>query len=191
MLVCFFSDTLYDLHYNKSHNVEHRFKKNTREKAISPFLHVYFVSACWHTQQTAWQKWLGQSCHDPLCSKLSHCWQLSEVMQPHLWRAKQTCLFIKAKGKMKGQRELEWPVWRERFKVKENSSGLYGDKGKIMSTENSPWEGIMESSIRLPYCCFWLSHTSPCARMKCLEFLIMTRAHLQHPLKPNLNNIPS
>ena len=38
---------------------------------------------------------------DPLCSKQSRGWQLSEVMQP------APRLFIKAKGKMKGHGELE------------------------------------------------------------------------------------
>lgn len=91
---------------------------------------------------------------------------------------------------MKGQGELEWPVWRGRFKVKANSSGLYGDKGKIMSTENSPWEGITESWIRLPHCCFWLLLTAPCARMIGPRVSMMTRAHSERPAQPNLDNVP-
>lgn len=99
----------------------------------------------------------------------SHWWQLSKMMQMHLSREIQGCLFIKSRVKMKGQRELKWPVQRGGFKVKAKSSALYGDRSKIMSTEHSPWERITESSISLPYCCFWLRLT--CARMKCLRFL--------------------
>lgn len=146
-----------------------REKNNRSRNSVSQFCIHFWV--CWHSQHTACQEWLEQRCLDPLCSEQSHCWQLSEVMQPRPWRETQTRLFIKANGKMKGQGELEWPVWRGRFKVKANSSGLYGDKGKIMSTENSPWEGIWESSIRLPRRCSWLSLTAPCARMIGLGFL--------------------
>lgn len=79
-------------------------------------------------------------------------------MQMHLSREIQGCLFVKAGVKMKGQRELKWPVQRGGFKVKAKSSALYGDRSKIMSTENSPWERITESSISLPYCCSdWLA----------------------------------
>lgn len=91
---------------------------------------------------------------------------------------------------MKGQRELEWPVWRARFKVKAKSSGLYGDKGKIMSSENGPWEGITESSIRRPYCCFWLSLTLGLCQDKMSWVLVLTGAQLECLVKPNLCNIP-
>lgn len=53
-------------------------------------------------------------------------------------------MFVRAKGKMKGRRELQRPVWSGRLKVKANSSGLYGDKGEIMSTEDGPRDGITE-----------------------------------------------
>lgn len=99
----------------------------------------------------------------------SRRWRLSEMMQMHLSREMQGCLFIKARVKMKGQRELKRPVQRGGFKVRAKSSALYGDRSKIMSTESSPWERITGSSISLPYCCFWLRRT--CARMKCLKFL--------------------
>lgn len=62
-------------------------------------------------------------------------------MQPRLQRETQAGLFIKAKGKMKGRRELQRPVWRGRFKVAAKSSDLHGDEGKIMSAENGPLRG--------------------------------------------------
>lgn len=96
----------------------------------------------------------------------SHWWQLSEMMQIHLSRGIQGCLFIKARVKMKGPRVT---CSQRRVQSQTQSSALYGDRSKIMSTENSPWERITESSISLPYCCFWLRLTR--ARMKCLKFL--------------------
>lgn len=137
------------------------------------------------------QKGLERSWLDRLCSEDCCCWQPSEMMQPRLRRAAQTRLFIKAKGKMKGQGELEWPVWRGRFKVGANSSGLYGDKGKIMSTENSPWEKITESSIRFAYCCFWLTQCCSLCQDDMYWVFTITRAHLEPPVNPDLNYIPS